>query len=64
MAIMGNSGAGKATLLDILAMKTKIGESSGDIRLNEHSVNRKDCKDMSGFIGQDDFLLPTLTVHD
>ena len=64
MAIMGGSGAGKTTLLDILAMKTKIGELSGNIKLNGHSVNRKDCKDMIGFVDQDDFLLPTLTVYE
>lgn len=64
MAIMGGSGAGKTTLLDILAMKTKIGKLSGNIKLNGHLINRKDYKDMIGFVDQDDFLLPTLTVYE
>ena len=64
MAIMGGSGAGKTTLLDILAMKTKIGKLSGNVKLNGHLINRSDYKDMIGFVDQDDFLLPTLTVYE
>ncbi|CAL9730569.1 hypothetical protein MOUN0_J08856 [Monosporozyma unispora] len=64
MAIMGGSGAGKTTLLDILAMKTKVGKLSGNIKLNGQLVNKKNYKEMIGFVDQDDFLLPTLTVYE
>ncbi|CAL9735545.1 hypothetical protein MOSE0_H08548 [Monosporozyma servazzii] len=64
LAIMGGSGAGKTTLLDILAMKTKVGKLTGNIKLNGQLVNKKNYKELIGFVDQDDFLLPTLTVYE
>lgn len=65
-AIMGPSGSGKSTLIDILSNKQKSGSISGKIR-----VNGQDLKDGSnpvlksiGFVDQDDFFLPTLTVYE
>ncbi|VVT57870.1 uncharacterized protein SAPINGB_P005913 [Magnusiomyces paraingens] len=64
MAIMGGSGAGKTTLLDILAAKTKRGVVSGRITVNGHEVPKKDYKRVIGFVDQDDYLMPTLTVYE
>lgn len=64
LAIMGGSGAGKTTLLDILAMKRKTGKVTGDIRVNGVLLPRKIFTKLVGFVDQDDFLLPTLTVYE
>lgn len=64
LAIMGGSGAGKTTLLDILAMKRKTGDVSGTIRVNGNVITRKDYTKLIGFVDQDDYLLPTLTVYE
>lgn len=64
LAIMGGSGAGKTTLLDILARKTKRGVQSGLITVNGKEVSDKHYKRVIGFVDQDDYLMPTLTVYE
>ncbi|KAH3671774.1 hypothetical protein WICMUC_004565 [Wickerhamomyces mucosus] len=64
LAIMGGSGAGKTTLLDILAQKNKNGVITGDIKINGNSINKNDMKKLIGFVDQEDYLLPTLTVYE
>ncbi|KAG4430218.1 hypothetical protein IFR05_014304 [Cadophora sp. M221] len=64
MAIMGASGAGKTTFLDILARKNKRGAVSGDFYVNGEKVNDTDYKNVVGFVDQEDTMLPTLTVHE
>ena len=64
MAIMGASGAGKSTFLDILARKNKRGEVAGDYYVNGEKVNDNEYRSVVGFVDQDDTMLPTLTVHE
>lgn len=64
MAIMGASGAGKSTFLDILAQKTKRGTVSGEILVNGRSMTRDKYKRIVGFVDQDDTLMSTLTVYE
>lgn len=63
-AIMGASGAGKTTFLDILARKNKRGEVSGDFFVNGEKVSDVDFRAVVGFVDQEDTMLPTLTVHE
>ena len=63
-AIMGASGAGKTTFLDILARKNKRGQVSGDFYVNGEKVDDVAYKNAVGFVDQDDTMLPTLTVHE
>ncbi|KAI0546473.1 hypothetical protein F4679DRAFT_410622 [Xylaria curta] len=63
-AIMGASGAGKTSFLDILARKNKRGHFSGDFYVNGEKVNDADFKSVVGFVDQEDTMLPTLTVHE
>ncbi|KOS23426.1 putative ATP-dependent permease [Escovopsis weberi] len=63
-AIMGASGAGKTTFLDILARKNKRGQVSGDFYVNGEKVNDVEYKNVVGFVDQEDTMLPTLTVHE
>jgi len=64
LAIMGASGAGKTTFLDILARKNKRGEASGEFYVNGEQVLDDEFRSVTGFVDQDDTLLPTLTVHE
>lgn len=64
MAIMGASGAGKTTFLDILARKNKAGTTGGDFYLNGEKVLDDEFRNVIGFVDQEDAMLPTLTVHE
>ena len=60
MAILGPSGAGKTTLIEILAQKHKSGEVLGSVSYPETGSNRPRI----GFVPQQDVLPPVLTVHE
>ena len=64
MAIMGASGAGKTTFLDILARKNKRGFVDGSFYVNGEKVDDNEFRSVVGFVDQDDTMLPTLTVHE
>ncbi|KAH7921598.1 hypothetical protein BV22DRAFT_1132146 [Leucogyrophana mollusca] len=64
MAIMGASGAGKSTFLDILARKRKRGVVSGTTLVNGREVADGDFKKVMGFVDQEDTLMGTLTVYE
>lgn len=64
LAIMGASGAGKTTFLDILARKNKRGAVNGDFYINGERVLDEEFRSVIGFVDQDDTMLPTLTVHE
>ncbi|KAI4860156.1 hypothetical protein F4820DRAFT_120956 [Hypoxylon rubiginosum] len=63
-AIMGASGAGKTSFLDILARKNKRGQTAGDFYVNGEKVTDTEFKSVVGFVDQEDTMLPTLTVHE
>lgn len=64
LAIMGASGAGKTSFLDIVARKKKRGLVTGDFWLNGEKVTDDDFRSVIGFVDQEDTMLPTLTVHE
>ena len=64
MAIMGASGAGKTTFLDILARKNKRGTVDGNFYVNGEKIPDVEFRNVVGFVDQEDTLLPTLTVHE
>ncbi|KAF8475713.1 ATP-binding cassette sub-family G member 2 [Kalaharituber pfeilii] len=64
MAIMGASGAGKTTFLDILARKNKRGTVTGSFYINGETVSDEDFKNVVGFVDQEDTMMPTLTVYE
>ena len=63
-AIMGASGAGKSTFLDILARKNKRGITHGSFYVNGEKIPDNEYRSVIGFVDQEDTLLPTLTVHE
>lgn len=63
-AIMGASGAGKSTFLDILARKQKRGTVSGHMSVNGRIIKDEEFKRVMGFVDQEDTLMSTLTVYE
>ncbi|KAH9053006.1 hypothetical protein EDB83DRAFT_2395574 [Lactarius deliciosus] len=64
LAIMGASGAGKSTFLDILARKRKRGLVGGMTLVNGREVSDADFRKVIGFVDQEDTLMSTLTVYE
>ncbi|CDO70642.1 hypothetical protein BN946_scf184756.g8 [Trametes cinnabarina] len=64
LAIMGASGAGKSTFLDILARKNKKGSVGGTTLVNGRAIADEDFKKVTGFVDQEDMLMSTLTVYE
>lgn len=64
-AVMGPSGAGKTTLLrHVAGDRLKRISSQGSILLNGKPVSDVEMKEISGFVFQDDVILPTMTVKE
>lgn len=64
-AVMGASGAGKTTLLSVLAGNVEGGEISGEIQVNGEDFSEVGkMQKISGFVFQDDVLLPTMKVKE
>ncbi|KAF8347250.1 hypothetical protein F5887DRAFT_1100304 [Amanita rubescens] len=61
---MGASGAGKWTLLDMLARKSERGTVSGTILANGRDVPDHEFNAVAGFVDQEDTLMRTLTVYE
>lgn len=64
MAIMGASGAGKSTFLDILARKNKRGTITGTTLVNGREVSDNEFRKVVGYVDQEDTLMPTLTAYE
>ncbi|KAN0063089.1 FAD-dependent urate hydroxylase [Thecaphora frezii] len=64
MAIVGASGAGKTTFLDLLARREKRGVASGTVLVNGRQMSDADFKRVVGFVDQEDLLMETLTVYE
>lgn len=64
MAVIGASGAGKSTFLDLLARKRKQGSVTGEILVNGRKVSDTEYRRVVGFVDQEDTLMGTLTVYE
>jgi len=61
LAIMGPSGAGKTSLLNILAQRVK--QTAGEIYCNGAAIT-KSFRSLSAFVQQDDVMMGNLTVRE
>ena len=61
-ALMGSSGAGKTTLMEVLALRKNSGEIEGEIRVNGHPQEKNCFRRCTGFVQQFDVQSPQLTV--
>jgi ABC-type multidrug transport system ATPase subunit len=64
LAIMGASGAGKSTFLDILARRSKRGSVGGTVTVNGREVPDSQFRRVCGYVDQEDTLMRTLTVYE
>ncbi|KAI0871078.1 hypothetical protein GGS24DRAFT_492514 [Hypoxylon argillaceum] len=61
-AVMGGSGAGKSTFVNVLMGKTT--NTGGSVMVNNIPGKIKKYKKLIGYVPQDDIVLPELTVYE
>lgn len=64
VAMMGGTGAGKSTMLNILAGRSSWGEAEGIVRANGQARNPKSWRRLASYVEQKDEIDPTLTVAE
>ncbi|KAF5020767.1 hypothetical protein F66182_7195 [Fusarium sp. NRRL 66182] len=62
VAVMGGSGAGKSTFVNVLMGKTS--NTGGVVAVNNTPGKMKQYKKLTGYVPQDDIVLPELTVYE
>jgi ABC-type multidrug transport system ATPase subunit len=63
-ALMGSSGAGKTTLMDVIAMRKTSGTIQGEVRLNGYLQDEDIFRRCSGYVEQFDVQTPQLTIRE
>ncbi|KAH9609740.1 hypothetical protein KSS87_012730, partial [Heliosperma pusillum] len=63
-ALVGSSGAGKTTLMDVLAGRKTGGYIEGDIRISGHPKKQHTFARISGYVEQNDIHSPQVTVEE
>ncbi|XP_060675558.1 pleiotropic drug resistance protein 1 isoform X1 [Ziziphus jujuba] len=63
-ALMGVSGAGKTTLMDVLAGRKTGGYINGDIRISGYPKKQETFARISGYCEQNDIHSPHVTVYE
>ncbi|CAL5048790.1 unnamed protein product [Urochloa decumbens] len=63
-ALMGISGAGKTTLMDVLAGRKTSGYIKGSISISGYPKKQETFARVSGYCEQDDIHSPQVTVHE
>lgn len=63
-ALMGVSGAGKTTLMDVLAGRKTGGYIEGDIRISGYPKKQSTFARISGYCEQNDIHSPQVTVRE
>lgn len=63
-ALVGSSGAGKTTLMDVLAGRKTGGYIEGDIKISGYPKEQRTFARISGYVEQTDIHSPQLTVEE
>ncbi|RID70355.1 hypothetical protein BRARA_C02383 [Brassica rapa] len=63
-ALVGSSGAGKTTLMDVLAGRKTGGYIEGDIRISGYQKEQQTFARISGYVEQNDIHSPQVTVEE
>ncbi|KAL3335028.1 hypothetical protein AABB24_031317 [Solanum stoloniferum] len=63
-ALVGVSGAGKTTLMDVLAGRKTGGHIAGNIYISGHPKKQETFARVSGYCEQNDVHSPCLTIHE
>ena len=64
IAIMGPSGAGKTSFLNVLAGRSSYARMAGTISINHIPCSTRRLRSYAGFVPQDDILHGDLTVYE
>ena len=64
VALMGSSGAGKTTLMSLLALRKTSGIVEGDVRLNGHPIEPASFRRCTGYVEQFDVQSAQLTIRE
>jgi ABC-type multidrug transport system ATPase subunit len=62
VAVMGGSGAGKSTFVNVLM--GKLHHTGGRVTINNEAAKVKHFKKLIGYVPQDDIVFPELTVYE
>ncbi|KAF4978771.1 hypothetical protein FZEAL_4906 [Fusarium zealandicum] len=62
VAVMGGSGAGKSTFVNVLMGKTR--NTGGIVAVNNTPGKMKQYKKLTGYVPQDDIVIPELSVYE
>ena len=63
-ALMGVSGAGKTTLMDVLAGRKTGGYTEGSITISGYPKNQETYARISGYCEQNDIHSPHVTIYE
>ncbi|KAF0713025.1 hypothetical protein As57867_004542, partial [Aphanomyces stellatus] len=63
-ALMGSTGAGKTTLMDVIAGRKTAGKIEGEMFVNGYALNRQAFNGVSGYCEQTDMHETTSTVRE
>ena len=63
-ALMGVSGAGKTTLMDVLAGRKTGGYIEGNINISGYPKKQETFARISGYCEQNDIHSPHVTIHE
>ncbi|RQM21793.1 hypothetical protein B5M09_012019, partial [Aphanomyces astaci] len=63
-ALMGSTGAGKTTLMDVIAGRKTTGTIEGDLFVNGHPLDRRTFTQVSGYCEQNDVHEETATIRE
>lgn len=63
-ALVGCSGAGKTTLMDVLAGRKTGGYIEGDIKISGYPKEQRTFARISGYVEQNDIHSPQVTVEE
>lgn len=63
-ALMGVTGAGKTTLMDVLAGRKSGGYITGNITVSGYPKNQETFARISGYCEQNDIHSPNITVYE
>ncbi|RDY00373.1 ABC transporter G family member 31, partial [Mucuna pruriens] len=63
-ALMGSSGAGKTTLMDVLAGRKTGGYIEGEIKISGYPKEQRTFARISGYVEQNDIHSPQVTIEE
>jgi ABC-type multidrug transport system ATPase subunit len=64
VAVMGPSGAGKTTFMNVLSGRAFYGQTEGQVQINGRDAKILDHRHRIGFVPQDDIVHDDLTVEE